>query len=168
MFTIEQTYDLAALTALCRAMRKTTRRIWQFIRTICWFIFALSLLLWIVSLIMEIPEHMLLATSSVLFLILVTEDRLNALISWRLLIPGTAHSVTTFADDVYTVKTDSLETRYQYDNITMLCETERYFFLFRGKRHGQIFDKRCFLSDDPDEFRTWLEKRTGKTIQMVK
>ena len=168
MFTIEQTYDLAALTSLCRAMRKTTRHIWQFARMILWFIFAVGLLLWIVSMLMGIPEHMLLVTLAALLLILLTEDRLNALISFRLLVPGTAHSVTTFSDDIYTVKADSLETRYQYDNITMLCETDRYFFLFLGKRHGQIFDKRCFQLGTPDEFRTWLERRTGKSFQMVK
>ena len=168
MFTIEQTYNLAALTALCRAMRKTIRHIWRFVRIFCWCIVAVGLLLWVVSMLMGIPEHILLAASAVLLLVLLTEDRLNALLSWRLLIPGTAHSVTTFSEDVYTVKTDSLETRYQYDNISMLCETDRYFFLFLGKRHGQIFDKRCFQSGDPDEFRAWMERRTGKTFQVVK
>lgn len=168
MFIVEQTYDLAGLTALCRAMRKTVRRIWCAVRVICWGVFAVGLLLWLVSVAMGIPEHMLLAASAVLLVVLLTEDRLNALISRRLMIPGTAHSVTTFSEDAYTVKTDSLETQYHYANITRLCETERYFFLFLGNRHGQIFDKQCFQTGSPDEFRVWMENKTGKTIQTVK
>lgn len=168
MFTIEQTYDLAALTALCRAMRKTVRRVWNFARIVCWCIAAAGLLLWIVSVLLDIPDHILLAVSAALLLILLTEDRLNALLSRRLLVPGTAHSVTTFSENDYTVKTASLETRYQYAAITGLCESDRYFFLFLGKRHGQIFDKRCFQSGDPEAFRVWLESRTGKTFQTVK
>ena len=147
MFTIEQTYNLAALTALCRAMRKTIRHIWRFVRIFCWCIVAVGLLLWVVSMLMGIPEHILLAASAVLLLVLLTEDRLNALLSWRLLIPGTAHSVTTFSEDVYTVKTDSLETRYQYDNISMLCETDRYFFLFLGVVRQIGRAKRCQIKN---------------------
>lgn len=38
MFTVEQTYDLATLTALCRASRKTVRRVWRVFRVVFWVI----------------------------------------------------------------------------------------------------------------------------------
>ena len=169
MFTVEQTYDLASLTALCRAARKTVQRWKTALRAICWVIFALGVVILAASLLLDGQlEFGLLAAVAVLLLLLLFEDRLNGWISLRRLIPGTAHSVTVFADDAYTVTTDTLETKYQYKNITALCESERYVFLFLGKKHGQIFDKHGFRQGDPDAFRVWLEQKTGKTVQTIK
>ena len=169
MFTVEQTYDLASLTALCRAARKTVQKWRNVIRAVCWVIFALGVAIFAASLLLDGGvEAALLTATAVLLLLLLFEDRLNGWISLRRLIPGTAHSVTAFSGDAYTVTTDALETRYQYENITVLCESERYFFLFLGNKHGQIFDKQGFRQGDPDAFRVWLEQKTGKTFQKVK
>ena len=165
MFQIEQTYDLASLTALCRAARKTVQNWRNVIRAVCWVIFALGVVILAASLLLDGQlEFGLLAAVAVLLLLLLFEDRLNGCISLRRLIPGTAHSVTVFSGDAYTVTTDALKTRYQYENITTLCESERYFFLLLGNKHGQIFDKQGFQQGDPDAFRVWLEQRTGKTF----
>ena len=169
MFTIGQAYDLASLTALCRAARKTVQKWRNVIRAVCWVIFALGIVILAASLLLDgRVEFELLAAAAVLLLLLLFEDRLNGWISLKRMIPGTARSVTVFAGDAYTVTTDALETRYQYENITALCESERYFFLFLGKKHGQIFDKQGFRQGDPDAFRVWLEQRTGKTFQTIK
>lgn len=171
MFTIEQTYDFAVLTALCRAARKTVRRVWRVLRAVFWGILAAGALLFAATLALNMyePNDIGMPISLAALLLLLTfEDKLNAWVTQKRMLPGTAHSVTVFADDAYTVTTDTTETKYQYENITSLCETERYFIFFLGKRHGQVFDKQGFQQGDPDAFRVWLEEKTGKTFQKIK
>lgn len=170
MFTVEQTYDLATLTALCRASRKTVRRVWRVFRVVFWVILAAGTLLFAAMLALQLyePDDIVMPISlAVLLLLMIFEDKLNAWVTQRRMLPGTAHSTTVFADDVYTVTTDTTETKYQYENITSLCETDRYFIFFLGKRHGQVFDKQGFRQGDPDAFRVWLGQKTGKTVQTI-
>lgn len=169
MFEIEQTYDLATLTALCRAARKTVRTWARVVRVVCWCILAAGAALFALLLALGgMPDLWMWAVLLALWALLLLEDRLNAWIALRNLVPGTAHSTTVFADDAYTVTTDTTQTRWEYENITSLCETERYFLFFLGKRHGQCFDKQGFDAGDPDAFRTFIEQKTGKTFQKVK
>lgn len=168
-FQIEQTYDLAALTALCRAARKTTQKWKNVFRTICWIIFGLGVVIFVAELLWHgAPDFGLLALTALLLILLLLDDRLNAWVTLRRLVPGTAHSTTAFSGDVYTVTTDATETKYRYENITSLCETERYFLFFLGRRHGQIFDKQGFQSGEPEAFRRFIEEKTGKTFQNIK
>jgi len=165
---IEQTYDMASLTALCRVARKTVRTVARVVRGICWCILALDAVLTVLLIAMGgMPDVWMWAVLAALVLLLLSEDRLNAWIAKSQLVPGTAHSVTVFTEDDYTVTTDAAVTRMDYGNITCLCETERYFMLFLGKKHGQVFDKQGFQSGDPDAFRALLEKKTGKTFRKV-
>ncbi len=171
MFEVEQTYDLAALTVLCRALRKTGRPVWRVVRGVIWGIFALGAALIVYSLAtgnLSAGDWKLLLSVAVLLGFLVFEDRLNGWIALRQLVPGTAHSTTVFEEDAYTVTTEKTQTRWQYDNITSICESERYYLCFLGKKHGQLFDKRCFRQDNSDAFRAFLEQKTGKTFQKVK
>lgn len=169
MFTVEQTYDLASLTALCRAARKTTQRWKTVLRAIGWVILVLGVVTFTASLLLEgWPENGTPIIFPILLLLLLLEDKLNAWIALRQLVPGTAHSTTVFANDAYTVTTDTTVTEYRYENVTSLCETERYFLFFLGKKHGQCFDKRGFQQGDPDAFRVWLEQKTGMTFKKIK
>ncbi len=171
MFEIEQTYDHAALTALCRASRKTVRRWIGVLRGVVWGIFVLGSLLMLYLLLQGLvgaEDWTLIASLVVLLAFLLFEDRLNAWVARRNMIPGTAHSVTVFEDGAYTVTTDATATRWEYTNVTALCETERYFFFFLGKRHGQIFDKQGFRRGSAGAFREFVEEKTGKTFQKIK
>ncbi len=169
MFEIEQTYDIKTLTALCRAARKTVRTWARALRVACWCILAagaaLSALLIALG---GMPDLWMWAVLIALLFLLLIEDKLNAWVALRNLVPGTAHSTTVFAEDAYTVTTDTTQTRWEYENVTNLCETERYFIFFLGKRHGQCFDKQGFRAGEPDAFRTFIGQKTGKTIQQIK
>ncbi len=169
MFTIEQTYTLAGLTALCRAGRKTVRGPARIPRLILWAFFLVLAVLVAVSLSLGLSPGVLAYVVLVAIpILLLTEDRLNAWIAQRQLLPGSAHSVTVFTPDSYTVTTDTTETIYQYENITQLCETQRYFIFFLGKRHGQMFDKSCFQSGTAEAFRAFIEEKTGLLFRTVK
>ncbi len=169
MFEVEQTYDLTALTALCRAARKTVRMFARAWRIVCWCILGVGAALFALLIAFGgMPDFWMWAVLLALLVLLLTEDRLNAWIALKQMVPGTAHSTTVFADDVYTVTTDTTETKYQYENITALRETEGYFLFFLGKRHGQVFDKNCFQEGEPDAFRTFIEQKTGMTFVKTK
>ncbi len=165
---VEQTYDLASLTVLCRAARKKIHR-WMFVlRIVCWIILASGAALCaLLAALGGMPEPWMIVVLVLLLALMLLEDRLNAWIALRSMVPGTAHSVTAFTDEVYTVTTDTTETKYRYENITGLCETERYFVLFLGDRHGQVFDKRGLRFGTPDDLRALLARRTGLPVQMV-
>ena len=96
------------------------------------------------------------------------DDRLNGWISLRRLFPGTAHSVTVFGEEEYVVTTDTIETKYRYEDIVSLCERGDYYFFFLGSRYGEIFDKRGFTQGDAEAFRVWLEQKTGLTFRKIK
>ena len=169
MFRIEQTYDLAGLTVLCRAARKTVRRWTRIVRGATWAIFAVGVALIALLLCWGVPPkawHLLVFAA--MLAMLLTEDRLNAWVSMRQLLPGSAHSVTVFTPDKYSVATDTTETVYHYANITSLCEAEGYFIFFLGTRHGQMFDKRGFQSGTADEFRAFIEAKTGMHFRKIK
>lgn len=170
MFQIEQTYDLAGLTVLCRAARKTVRRWARIVRGVCWGVFGLGVGLIALLLLCwgELPKAWHLLVFAAMLLLLLTEDRLNAWVAWKQLLPGSAHSVTVFTPEAYTVTTDTTETVYHYENITSLCESKGYFLFFLGKRHGQLFDKRGFQTGAVDEFRAFVEKRTGMSFRKIK
>ncbi len=168
MFEIEQTYDLAALTALCRVARKTVRKWTRILHTVIWVIFALGTALVLYELAyqaFEPDDWPLPVMLALLLALLLFEDKLNGWIALRNLVPGTAHSTTVFADDAYTVTTDVTVTRWGYENITSLCETERYYFFFLGKKHGQCFDKQGFRVGGSEAFRAFIEQKTGKSFE---
>ena len=172
MFTVEQTYDIHTMTALNRAARKVVRRWYNILRVVVWLLLILSAGTMLVSIcfgIFDLPDDWIFPVSCAMMLIfLIFEDKLNGWISLRSLLPGTAHSITEFADEAYTVTTDTTVTEYRYENITKVCETGDYFIFFLGKKHGQCFDKRGFTQGDPAAFRVWLEQKTGLTFQKIK
>lgn len=169
MFQIEQTYDLKGLTLLCRAARKAAKPWMHILRCVLWvvivIVIALNLLLlsWGDT---SMAWSLLLYTA--FLALLLTQDRLCALIARRNLLPGSAHSVTVFASDSYTVTTDTTETIFHYENITDLYETEGYFIFLLGKRHGQLFDKNGFQAGTVDGFRIFLEEKTEKAFRKIK
>lgn len=173
MFSVEQTYSLKALTAMCRAARKTAKLPAKLLRGVCWLIFALGLTVWVDLLLSHHGKgeklfYIMSASLGIMLLLLLFEDRLNAWIMRRQMYPGTARSVTVFADNGYTVTMDTLQTRYRYVNIEKLVETDRYFFFFLGRRYAQIFEKACFEEGDPVAFRRYIEHRTGMTFRRIR
>lgn len=168
-FVIEQNYDLAALTALSRAARKTVQKKKKIARAFWWGFLAVSAGLCALLIALGgAPNFWVWASLALVLLFLLLEDRLNAWITLKQMFPGAARSMTTFTDEGYEVTTDTTETKYQYGSVTDLCEMERYFIFFLGARHGQIFDKQLFRQGEPEAFRAWIEQATGKTFQKCK
>ena len=170
MFIIEQNYEFPALVALCRAARKTFRPGWRVFRAVIWGIVILgfvSLVLLLLSRQHSNPIPIL-ASLAVMVAFLLLEDRLNAWISRGQMLPGTARATAVFSQEDYVVKTESMESRFRYENILALRESERYFIFFLSKRHGQVYDKLAFLQGEWDDFRAFIQEKTGKPILPLK
>ena len=170
MFIVEQTYDIKTMTALNRAARKTVRRWYTWLRGVVWVMFLVLVGTFVLSLAYGVyyaDDWIIPAGAAVMALFLAFDDRLNGWISMRRLFPGTAHSTTVFSEEDYVVTTETIETKYNYENIAHLYERGDYFFFFLGGRYGQIFDKRCFQTGTPEEFRNFIERKTGLTFETV-
>ena len=166
MFSIEQTYDIGTMTALCRVARKNVWSIGRVAHIICWGILAVDAVLLLALLaIGGRPEIWMWLVSAGLLALQMFKDRLSGWAVMRQILPGTAHSTTVFSEDEYTVTADAAQVTYYYENITYLCETERYYFFFLGPRHGQAFDKQGFQTGTSDGFRAFMERKTGKSFK---
>jgi len=53
------------------------------------------------------------------------------------------------------------------NKIKAIGEDQDYFALVLDKNHGQIYAKDCFTWGSPDEFREFIQRKTGKKIQKV-
>lgn len=169
MFQIEQTYDLKGLTLLCRAARKEAKTWVRILHCVLGVVIigviALNLLLLSLGDTSMAWSLLLYVAFLVLFLL---QDRISALVSRSQMFPGSAHSVTVFRPDSYTVTTDTTETIFHYENVTSLCETDDFFLFLLGKRHGQIFEKSGFQAGTVDGFRIFIEEKTGKVFRRIK
>lgn len=172
-FQFETEYNLQALSAMGKGLRKTlrkkrSRRVHIFAAVVI----ALGLLVLLAKLLLHQPvegaDAVTLIAVIAVILTGVFEDRLNARVAKRRLLPGTEHADTVFEDDGYTVKTGAAESKWQYDKILAIAETTRYFVFVLSKDHAQAFDKEGIRAGSLEAFRAFITEKTGKHIQSVK
>ena len=171
-FTFQTTYNRPTMTALARALRKTTRKKRnRRAHLLGWIAIALGLMLslplggapWELSYRTFFTWVVLL----ILLAVLLWEDALNGYLAVRRLPPNTQLASTTFTDSDYRSVTGLGESRFHYDNILALAETEGYFILIFSQSHAQAFDKHTLSGGTVDAFRSFLEEKTGKVMQKV-
>jgi len=76
--------------------------------------------------------------------------------------------VYTFFDDHFTIVNGSLSQSAQYDDLFEVTETKEAFGLKRDKNGAVILPKSCFTLGTPDDFRTFIEEKTGKKIKFIR
>ena len=57
---------------------------------------------------------------------------------------------------------------YHYELIDALAESQDYIILLMKKRYVQPLDKRTLTGGTVEEFKRFLEEKTGKTFRRVK
>lgn len=158
------------MTALSRAARRTLGRrrsiaVHIFGWAVVVLILLLSLLLWLggggISYLNLLLGLVMLAT-------LLWEDRLNGAIGLRQTLPGSRQVTAHFTGEDYRHITPVSESRWHYDQIQAVCETEDYFLLLLSRRHGQVYSKAGFTRGDPETFRTFIAGKTGLTVQYIR
>lgn len=170
-FTIETEYDQRSLAAMSRAIRKTVRKGRNLAAHILGFVAILfGMLMFVIGGrgIGAVMSSM--ATWFALLLILVMlffEDRVNAYFAGRHMMSGMEHATTTFSDDGFTVKTSIAESDWHYEKIKTIAELPDFFVFIYSKRHAQVYDKNHISGGTADEFRSFIEEKTGlKTVRL--
>lgn len=159
------------MTALAKMTRKSLRRGRSGpVRLLAWFVVCLELFLTIVY-IRGGQGGWLMNALLGLFMLgcILGEDLVNGAIGFHQVLPNSREVNTTFKNDSsYVVRTQAAESWYPYRQIEAICETEEYFALLLGRNHGQIYDKKGFTWGKPDEFREFIQKKTGLKIQKIR
>ena len=172
-FEFKTTYDLKAYTEMAKALRKTVRsKKSRKSHIFGWIVVTLALFLAFRPGEdgLEISARMILTLLVTLIMVaaLLWEDTMNGYLALKRTLPGTAASVCTFGKEGYRSETEIGVTEWKYDKPVILAETERYFVFIFSANHAQLYDKTNISGGSAEEFRAFIQEKTGKTIQPVK
>ena len=168
-FVFETDYDRKAMTAMAKGLRKTVRKKRSRRSHIFgWIVIALGLLLSWPSGDVNRGDVVTWITIAVMLGALVFEDRLNGYFARKKMLPGTSHAKAIFTEDGYRSETQMGNTEWKYENITAMAEMQDYFVFLFSKNHAQVYDKRTLTGGTADEFRAFMQEKTGKAIEIVK
>ena len=164
-FTCHTAYSRKALTAMARAVRKTVRaKTSRWIRLYSWVIIGLLLIsLWLSwGKIWQTAANC--AVLAALLLASWKEDAINGYFAKRKALPGTDFSDTVFHPDNFLVKTAAAESRWQYDKILALADTDGYVIFVMAKNHAMGMEKANLEGGSTSEFCRFIDDKSGRTI----
>lgn len=171
-FIFETTYDQAALTVMARALRKTYRKVKSLvIKIICSVIVVFGV--WMALPLggrefdMDLGSVLSYLSLAIMFVCIVWEDALNGFVAKKRLEPENADIEATFTDDGYETRTSVQFERWQYERIGYIAESKYYFVIIFNEHRAQVFDKDNLSGGSEEEFRSFLEEKTGKTMMKV-
>ena len=129
-FTFETDYDIDALSAMARALRKTIRKK-QNRRThiFGWTVTVLGILVTV----MLGVNVVTLTAIIILVLFLLFEDRMNGYMAKKRVLPGTEHCRVQFYQDKFLSITKIGKTEFRYDRIKYVTEDQNYFVFVLSK-----------------------------------
>ena len=162
-----------SMTIASRAMRKVLQRK----SSILWAIFGWSV--FFINALLLIPfdgEPFALDVSTVISLlvevmllsVLLFQDRFNGMIACKNTLAGTKDYYIVFGEESYTVITEVTTSTFRYEMIDALAESQDYIIFLMKKRYAQPLDKRTLIGGTVEEFKRFLEEKTGKTFRRVK
>ena len=161
------------MTVAARAMRKVLRRK----RSILWAVFGWSV--FFINALLLIPfdgEPFTLDVRTVtsllvevmLLSVLLFQDWLNGMIACKNTLAGTKEYHVVFGEESYTVVTEVTTSMFRYELIDAMAESQDYIIFLMKKRYAQPLDKRTLTGGTVEEFKRFLEEKTGKTFRRVK
>ena len=171
-FHFTTVYDQACLTAMAKALRKTVRR--RHSRRTS--VFGWAIVLFVIALWLPIVTGRrsadfgdwisLLAAAMVAF-VLLREDRLNAALAAKRMLPTSRKAEATFTESGYRSVTEAATTEWNYENIPLaaICEVGDYIVFALNKTLAQAYDKRSLTGGSIEEFYSFIEKKTGETVE---
>ena len=172
-FEIHSDITNRSMTIAARAMRKVLRRK----RNIIWAIFGWSVFLFNALLLipfdgepfaLDVRTVTSLLVEVMLLSVLLFQDRFNGMIACKNTLAGTKDYHIVFGEDSYTVVTVATTSTFRYELIDALAESQEYIILLMKKRYAQPLDKRTLIGGTVEEFKQFLEEKTGKTFRRVK
>ena len=171
-FHFTTVYDRACLTAMAKALRKTVRR--RHSRRTNLFgclLIAFVLLMWlpIVTGRRSADFGDIVSLIAIIFVAVVLwkEDRLNAMLAAKRMLPTSRKVEATFTETGYRSVTAAATTEWNYENISLaaICDVGDYVVFALNKTLAQAYDKRSLTGGSIDEFYRFIEEKTGKTVE---
>ena len=167
-FVFNTVYDMDALTAMARAVRKTThqkrsKRSHKF----GWIVIIIAILFIAASVITDNfgANTFFTGIAAVVMLgALIWEDRLNALIASKRVMKGAEKGVVTFGEDSYVSATEVGTTEFKYSVIEAIAKRGDYIVFVFTRRHAQVYDLRAMSNGTPKEFCKFIQEKTGLEI----
>ena len=172
-FEIHSDITNRSMTIAARAMRRVLRRK----RSIMWAIFGWSVFLFNALLLIPFDGEpfaldartlISLLAEVILLSVLLFQDRFNGMIARKNALAGTKEYHVAFGEDSYTVVTAATTSTFRYELIDALAESQDYIILLMKKSYAQPLDKRTLTGGTVEDFKRFLEEKTGKTFRRVK
>ena len=172
-FEIHSDITNRSMTIASRAMRRVLRRK----RSIMWAIFGWSVFLFNALLlipfdgepfVLDVRTVTSLLAEVMLLSVLLFQDRFNGMIACKNTLAGTKDYHVVFGEESYTVVTEVTTSTFRYELIDAMAESQDYIIFLMKKRYAQPLDKRTLTGGTVEEFKRFLEEKTGKTFRHVK
>lgn len=96
--------------------------------------------------------------------------RIRAWYIHRFFMNGTQKQTFRFDEDGYEIYLENSKEKVQedYSEVVRLVETQRYFLLFLERNVAHILTKDTLTGGTPEQFRTFLEEKSGCTAQQMR
>ena len=108
---------------------------------------------------------------SIAVLVLLTdllfEDKINGYVAKKRLLPGTEKAVTVFSENGFVSTTDAGKSEWNYDKIERIAETTDFFVFIFNEVYAQLYDKRQLQGGTVEEFRDFIQGKTGKAVEGI-
>ena len=170
-YTFHTKYDTAAVTAMARGLRKTSRsKKSKRSHIFGWIMIILVVLLSLPredTYVIDLNRIITWLAAAAIMFALLFEDRLNGLIAKKRMLPGLLSSTTTFTAESYCSVTEVGTSEFSYDNIVALAETDRYSIFIFSKNHAQVYDKLSISGGSCDDFSAFISRITALRVQKV-
>lgn len=169
-YTFETLYNARSMAVMAKTLRKTVRKK-RSIRSLIYCILVIGLafgLLAVNRFVLDAKTGITLLVVLVLLLVFVFQDRINGFIAAKRLLPGTETVTAVFTQDGFNTTATAGQSIWKYETILQIVETEDYFVLIYSNSHAQMYDKRSLQGGTAQEFKSFLETVTGKTVTKIK
>ncbi|MBQ3123558.1 MAG: YcxB family protein [Firmicutes bacterium] len=171
-FRFETVYNKESLTVMAKVLRKTVRKKRsRATRVFGWFVLILGILLLLPlgdeKFAFDLSTCVTLIALIAIVGVLLTEDRLNGMMAEKRLVQGVVGATSVFKEDGYVTSLDLGKTEWRYENLGTLAEHKDFFVFIFDQNHAQLYDKRSLEGGSVEEFRVFIEEKTGKKIKRV-
>ncbi len=170
-FSFKTQYDFKTFIRISRAARKTVRKQSLLLIYFC------ALVAGIAFVIKYFPkEGMELSLSTVIICIafclmivaLLFQDVIEASFFKRATKTEDMAVTTEFGDEEYIFRSEGGEINCKYSDIEALVEIKEGFILCLGNNIYKMLPKETLTGGNIEDFKVFIEKKTGKAIQLVK
>lgn len=171
-YRFETEYNLTALTAMARGLRKTVRKKRSRRSHILgWVVVVLSVMLMMSSangsFTLNSKNTVTLLAAGAIVIALIFEDKLNGYFAQKRMLKGTEKAVAVFDTDIgdaFSSRTAAGKSEFYYDNIAAIAKTKNYFVFILSDRYGQVYDINGLTGGTAEDFSQFISEKTGKPV----